>query len=703
MNSDFPILLVEDDNISQRRIGRTLLSAGYEVMAVENGRDALELFRRHAFPIVLTDWLMPEMDGLELCRAIRALSSPDYVFIVFLTTNDSRENIIRGLEAGADDYLTKPFDPVELIARLASGRRILELERAMRQANEKLRASLNFQKTLMDTLPNPVFYTDAFGAYLGCNAAWADDIVGLPREEIVGRTAADLPDLIPPDMAKGFQRPDAEPSRKTGVSVRESRIRCADGVWRDFIRNQAAFKNPGGGIGGIISVMMDITEKNRLLRTQEINIDLAKNIMGLINAVPERHTPLPGGLSLFTETVSLPCNAEGGDHFFVRNYPDREGGTAVSLKDQSGHEVGCILRSIITDLLHNALLSCCDTVHAETAMSRLNDEICQTALFSGRDFFTAIHAEIRHSDLEMRFLSAGHPPLLLIRGTEVTEMPRPGGAGSNPPLAVAGGLDYSAASYRLRSGDRLIFYTDGLIEMPWRKRGQIAGIRELKAIVARIVADDPQLPVCEIVRRLLKRFSAISGQTVIPPDHEDGPRNTSPDDVTVIGMEIERRDRHTGRVFRPESLKSVSRGIIELYREIGEIWRRNGFAEPERRLRVILEEALLNAWKHGNREQGHRAITVRWHCGNDFVLEVTDEGDGFDHTRPYDPTCAENVPRPCGRGLFFIRELSDCVAWEKGGSHLRITFRRYPMTKEKKRRMKEVGKLMDIWRCERTS
>jgi diguanylate cyclase (GGDEF)-like protein len=89
--------------------------------------------------MVLTDWMMPEMNGIELVRAIRNHDTSGYVFIVFLTSKDAKDDIIAGLEAGADDYLTKPFHNSELMARLKTGQRILDLERSLKQANEDIR------------------------------------------------------------------------------------------------------------------------------------------------------------------------------------------------------------------------------------------------------------------------------------------------------------------------------------------------------------------------------------------------------------------------------------------------------------------------------------------------------------------------------------------------------------------------------------
>jgi diguanylate cyclase (GGDEF)-like protein len=135
----FPILIAEDNAVSRKLLENSLAKAGHDVVAAANGRQAFEIFRETFFPMVLTDWMMPEMDGIALCRAIRNHASPGYVYIVFLTAKDSRDDIIAGLEAGADDYLTKPFHPTELMARLTTGKRILELERSLKMANEEIR------------------------------------------------------------------------------------------------------------------------------------------------------------------------------------------------------------------------------------------------------------------------------------------------------------------------------------------------------------------------------------------------------------------------------------------------------------------------------------------------------------------------------------------------------------------------------------
>lgn len=134
------VLIAEDDALSRTLLERTLQRAGYEVTCVENGVGALqELEKENAPRLALLDWLMPECDGVQVCREVRSHKRNVYTYLILLSSKETKKEIVQGLESGADDYLTKPFDVEELKARLRAGERILDLEDRLVEAREKMR------------------------------------------------------------------------------------------------------------------------------------------------------------------------------------------------------------------------------------------------------------------------------------------------------------------------------------------------------------------------------------------------------------------------------------------------------------------------------------------------------------------------------------------------------------------------------------
>jgi len=134
------ILIADDDALSRRLLERTLLRAGYEVVSAVNGREAVENLIGPDTPrLALLDWMMPELDGPGVCRETRNRRDQSYVYMILLTSRESKEDVVAGLESGADDYLIKPFNADELKARLRTGERILHLEDRLVEAREQMR------------------------------------------------------------------------------------------------------------------------------------------------------------------------------------------------------------------------------------------------------------------------------------------------------------------------------------------------------------------------------------------------------------------------------------------------------------------------------------------------------------------------------------------------------------------------------------
>ena len=133
------ILVVEDDLVSRRLLQKTLGEWGYDIIPAENGQEAWDVFTKGDIKFVIADWLMPVMDGVTLCRKIRSSEGAGYVYFILLTGKDTKEDLIEGLDAGADDYVAKPFNREELKVRVEVGLRILRLEKELNDKNEKLK------------------------------------------------------------------------------------------------------------------------------------------------------------------------------------------------------------------------------------------------------------------------------------------------------------------------------------------------------------------------------------------------------------------------------------------------------------------------------------------------------------------------------------------------------------------------------------
>ncbi len=122
------ILIVDDDELSLDMLSHSLEREGYEVLRTNNGREALQILREGGCRLVISDWDMPEMSGIELCRAVRGEDFNGYIYVILLTSHGGTSDLVEGMMAGADDFITKPFNVAELAVRVRAGRRIVSLE-----------------------------------------------------------------------------------------------------------------------------------------------------------------------------------------------------------------------------------------------------------------------------------------------------------------------------------------------------------------------------------------------------------------------------------------------------------------------------------------------------------------------------------------------------------------------------------------------
>ena len=218
------VLIAEDEPASRRLLERAIASFGHEPVSAPNGRAAWELFQAEEFHFVITDWMMPEGDGLELCRRIRECARPDYVYVIMQTSRSGQEDLVTGMEAGANDFIVKPVDRRELQARMRAAERILTLQSELRDKNDQLEMMnirlrrlsrldalmqignrLAFEERICEFHDRALRYGSAYGVIL-CDVdhfkAYNDTQGHLAGDELLRRLAAAVTrDLRPSDSA----------------------------------------------------------------------------------------------------------------------------------------------------------------------------------------------------------------------------------------------------------------------------------------------------------------------------------------------------------------------------------------------------------------------------------------------------------------------------------------------------------------------
>jgi sigma-B regulation protein RsbU (phosphoserine phosphatase) len=146
-------LIADDDRVATAKLARALASWDFDVSLAHDGESAWSLTQSQAPQLAILDWMMPALDGPALCRRIRQDATTAHMYLILLTSRDSRTDVVAGLDAGADDYLVKPFDPEELRARLQVGVRVLTLQERLADRIAKLETAVSTVKRLQGLIP----------------------------------------------------------------------------------------------------------------------------------------------------------------------------------------------------------------------------------------------------------------------------------------------------------------------------------------------------------------------------------------------------------------------------------------------------------------------------------------------------------------------------------------------------------------------
>ncbi|WP_341719601.1 SpoIIE family protein phosphatase [Micromonospora sp. FIMYZ51] len=525
-------ILVVDDNPDLREHVVRLLEPTWHVVTAGDGVEALRLATESTFDLVLTDVMMPRLDGFGLVAALRAEPRTRSVPIVLLTARAGVGEEVAGLSVGADDYLTKPFSGQELVARVRAN---VELGQLRGQIVRRL-------------------YALADVAVAVNTARSTADVL-----QVTARHALSLAEAVRVEVSAGDARyvagdgaASAEPTYLlplTGVAgqrLGELRVWRAGAEGTDT--NEAALTQLARLVGVRLENAQLYEAEHRIATTLQHSL------------LPQRLPQLPGAL---VASRYLPGSAEveiGGDWYDVIARDDDE--LVLVIGDVVGKGVAA---AASMGQLRNALRAyVLEGFGPGESLTRLNRLVDST---ESRSFATVFSVWFSPRTNQLRYASAGHPSPLLIRGDDAAFLYD---RALGPPVGAIPGTEYGTVTGELRAGDRLLLYTDGLIED--RQVGIDVSLAQLRADATRSVADVTSL-IDTVVERVVDR-----------------PRR---DDVAVLALEAAELNRLTLRLPADPTRLSVLRKRLE------EFLVAHGVSETDLfDLTVAVSEAAANAIEH---------------------------------------------------------------------------------------------------------
>ncbi|MBN2418730.1 MAG: response regulator [Deltaproteobacteria bacterium] len=300
------ILIVEDDYISRNVLQKTLELAGYDTITAEDGLEALEIYLNNDINLVISDWMMPNMDGVSLCKKIRETSKGSYVYFIILTVKDTKEDIIEALEAGADDFISKPFNSGEIKARIKTGERIIRLEQQHRMLQAVLLESKNKLLTVFDSLKEEVVSIDPDFKIISANKSMLNEL-NMPFNRIIG---SDLLNILATRNFTGKDESIPSLIQKTFETgkCRSSLHECTDS--KGELKQKELIYTPVKNNGKTIQVVISCRDLTEEMKNAEKIAHLNKELNEAILQVKSKNEELEKTLKRLKDTQAQILQSE---------------------------------------------------------------------------------------------------------------------------------------------------------------------------------------------------------------------------------------------------------------------------------------------------------------------------------------------------------------------------------------------------------
>jgi len=250
------ILIAEDEFISRNMLQKMLEMGGHKVLVVEDGLQAWKLFQKNDVKMVITDWIMPQMDGLELCKKIRSAGKKNYTYVIVLTAKDQQEDLIKVFNSGADDYISKPVDHEELKARIKTGERVIQLEEEHKRINDILKNAERDWRNSFNSLEDIMIIIDR-----DYNIEMINDsglvLLGKSKEEVIGEKCYQI--------MHGKNSPEEHcPFRESLKTKKPSSIEIYEDLFgKHFSVKSSPIFDENGEIIKFVDLIRDITKNKR--------------------------------------------------------------------------------------------------------------------------------------------------------------------------------------------------------------------------------------------------------------------------------------------------------------------------------------------------------------------------------------------------------------------------------------------------------